>query len=321
MKIKNKVKLKLRMPFKILLFLLIIGSIFLVKYIKKVNYEKTYEYKLLQLKYSESDVKYLTKNLSDSELNGLLKIKFSNENIKFIKEKYFIFDNLITYVDYYLDNDEEISRDKVVSLVNVHANVDFYEEAKATDTTKDTLMLVNKYNYLDEFYNNETEDIVNVSSNYAYEGNSLRKDVLASYLDLWQSAKQDGIQLILISSYRSYETQNKLWTSRKDSSGEREADNYAARAGYSEHQTGLAFDIGEWADTNDNFELTSGFKWMKENAYKYGFILRYPEGKESITGYKYEPWHYRYVGIEVAKEINKLDITFDEYYEYFINKK
>ena len=321
MKIKNKVKLKLRMPFKILLFLLIIGSIFLVKYIKKVNYEKTYEYKLLQLKYSESDVKYLTKNLSDSELNGLLKIKFSNENIKFIKEKYFIFDNLITYVDYYLDNDEEISRDKVVSLVNVHANVDFYEEAKATDTTKDTLMLVNKYNYLDEFYNNETEDIVNVSSNYAYEGNSLRKDVLEAYLDLWQSAKQDGIQLILISSYRSYETQNKLWTSRKDSSGEREADNYAARAGYSEHQTGLAFDIGEWADTNDNFELTSGFKWMKENAYKYGFILRYPEGKESITGYKYEPWHYRYVGIEVAKEINKLDITFDEYYEYFINKK
>ena len=71
----------------------------------------------------------------------------------------------------------------------------------------------------------------------------------------------------------------------------------------------------------DNFENTNEFKWLNNNAYKYGFILRYPKGKESITGYAYESWHYRYVGIDVAKQIHEEDITFDEYYAYYIENK
>ena len=92
----------------------------------------------------------------------------------------------------------------------------------------------------------------------------------------------------------------------------------SARAGHSEHQTGLAIDIADLSLDYDNFEITKEFKWVKENAHKYGFIMRYPKGKFHITGFKYEPWHYRYVGIDVAKKIKEAGITFDEYYAYYV---
>ena len=92
------------------------------------------------------------------------------------------------------------------------------------------------------------------------------------------------------------------------------------RAGYSEHQTGLALDIVTYGASMDTFENTDEFKWLSDNAYKYGFILRYPKGKEKLTGYSYESWHYRYVGKDVAKKIHDLDITYDEYYAYYIEK-
>ena len=97
-----------------------------------------------------------------------------------------------------------------------------------------------------------------------------------------------------------------------------EADLKAARPGYSEHQTGLALDITTRLAEDEEFVNTEEFSWLKENAHKYGFILRYPEGKENITGYSYEPWHYRYVGIDVATKIYNENITFDEYYAYYI---
>ena len=98
----------------------------------------------------------------------------------------------------------------------------------------------------------------------------------------------------------------------------KEADLSTARAGFSEHQTGLAIDILTYNVTLSNFEETDAFKWLSSNAYKYGFILRYPKGKEDITGYEYESWHYRYVGVEIATQIFEEDITFDEYYAYYL---
>ena len=83
-----------------------------------------------------------------------------------------------------------------------------------------------------------------------------------------------------------------------------------------DHQTGLAVDIN---GCDDNFGNTKEGKWLVDNSYKYGFILRYPKGKEYITGYQYEPWHFRYVGVDVATQIYELDITFEEYYAYYIN--
>lgn len=129
-------------------------------------------------------------------------------------------------------------------------------------------------------------------------------------------AKSAGLTLRAFSTYRSYDRQKYLYNSYMERDGKEAADSYSARPGFSEHQTGLAFDIGNNNPQNDasmSFENTKEFNWLKENSYKYGFILRYPKDKENITGFSYEPWHYRYVGEETAKEIFSLDITLDEY--------
>ena len=104
--------------------------------------------------------------------------------------------------------------------------------------------------------------------------------------------------------------------------GKDEADTYSSRAGHSDHQTGLAIDVSDGDTPYTSFGETDEFRWMQDNAYLYGFILRFPEGKENITGYQYESWHYRYVGVDIATYIHENNITFEEYYEMFIaNKK
>ncbi len=131
-----------------------------------------------------------------------------------------------------------------------------------------------------------------------------------------KDAQKSGLNLKAFSTYRSYEYQDRLFKSYVKEHGEKEANRFSAKPGESEHQTGLAFDIGGddqscWA--NQNFNNTKEAKWLYENAYKYGFILRYPEGKENITGYMYESWHYRYVGTEHSKNFAMNNLTLEEY--------
>lgn len=143
------------------------------------------------------------------------------------------------------------------------------------------------------------------------------KEARAAFDEMAAEAKLSGINLTAFSTYRSYEYQVTLYDRYVSKDGVEEADRYSARPGYSEHQTGLAFDIGEvnyekyWASFK--FGDTEAGKWVAANAYRYGFILRYPEGKESITGYRHESWHFRYVGNAVAEEIFKRNITLEEY--------
>ena len=122
------------------------------------------------------------------------------------------------------------------------------------------------------------------------------------------AAKQQGFDLVAFSGYRSFEYQTTLYDNYVKRDGQAAADRYSARPGYSEHQTGLAFDIGErgkevWL--TEEFGETPAGQWLFTHAQEYGFILRFPQNKEEITGYMYESWHYRYVGKEVAKEITK----------------
>ena len=100
--------------------------------------------------------------------------------------------------------------------------------------------------------------------------------------------------------------------------GENYALKCSAKAGHSEHQTGLSVDVMGSNNDYDQFEKSKEFDWMKNNSYKYGFILRYPKGKEYITGFKYEPWHYRYVGKDIASIIYTEGITLEEYYKKYI---
>jgi len=125
-----------------------------------------------------------------------------------------------------------------------------------------------------------------------------------------KAALKDNISLKIVSSYRSYNSQAVIYNNNVSLHGTRIANRFSAKPGQSEHQTGLAFDINQ---ANREFVGTKEALWLQKNCHKFGFIIRYPSGKESITGYVYEPWHVRYVGEEVAKEIYKSGLCLEEY--------
>ena len=149
---------------------------------------------------------------------------------------------------------------------------------------------------------------------------SLRLEAAEAIEDMFAAAEAEGVILYLESGYRAYETQEFLYNGYVEQSGKEYADTISARPGYSDHQTGLATDLTGYTSPDDNFSIsfenTVEGKWLAVNAHKYGFIMRYPKGKEAITGYAYEPWHFRYVGIENATAIYETDptYTFEEYF-------
>lgn len=143
------------------------------------------------------------------------------------------------------------------------------------------------------------------------------EEARAAFEELAAAASLEGFGLTAFSTYRSFERQTVLYQGYVERDGEEAADRYSARPGYSEHQTGLAFDIGEVHVTDDwateRFGETEAGKWIAANAHRFGFIMRYPEGKESVTGYMYEAWHFRYVGEEIAENIYTNKGTLEEY--------
>jgi len=136
------------------------------------------------------------------------------------------------------------------------------------------------------------------------------QEALDAFNNMKKEASKDGISLKIVSGYRSYETQAAIFKKNVNLYGEEKANTFSARPGQSEHQTGLAFDINttKWA-----FADTAEAKWLAENCHRFGFIIRYPEGKEDITGYVYEPWHIRYINVKVATEIKNLGVCLEEY--------
>ena len=312
-------KLKLKKKFKLILVGIVLFIVLLIigiKLYKNYKYRQTYEYKFLQINYNLEEINILTNKLDNSYLDDLLTKEYNGNIPKLLQEKYFLLKNLNRYLEYITKNPSK-SLSEVVTLVNVNRDRDFYENVNITDTTKGNAMLVNKYHALNKDY--EVSDIVKVSTTYAYEGMKLNKEAYEAFKKLADDAKKEGYTIVILSSYRTYEYQDKLWTDRKNKSGIQKADAYAARAGSSEHETGLAIDV---ADYNNpvNFGEREAYTWMINNSYKYGYILRYPEGKEDITGYDYEAWHYRYLGVDLATKVYNEGITFDEYYEYYLNK-
>ena len=313
---KKKLNYKLIFTIIVIIIAIVAGTIGIKKYI---DYRNSNEFKLKQIGYNETEIKDITK-LKDDQIKAILKKKYNRLNIKFIRQKYFITNNLDRYIKYYNNHkDDKISH--IVSIVNVCADEDYYDKdtIKKTDVSKKELMLVNKFNYLDENY--APDDIVKVSMQFAYGDNEIKKEVYEKFRSMYNDAKKEGLYLIITSSYRDYNFQKELWDSYANQKGDEWADSVSARAGYSEHQTGYTLDIVTYNANMSSFEKTDEFKWLQDNAYKYGFILRYPKNKEDITGYSYESWHYRYVGKDVATKIKKLGITFDEYYAYFIEGK
>lgn len=221
------------------------------------------------------------------------------------------------YLEYQKEN-PNLSVENIVTYVNIGIDKPYYTNTKKAENLNTNLILVNKYNYLTEDYIPENLEPIDIA--YARSGMQLVREAKEAFETLSEDAKKEGMNIIAMSSYRSYDYQVNLYDNYVATDGKEAADTYSARAGYSEHQTGLAVDVYNKVLPYTSFEETEEFNWMQENAYKYGFILRFPKDKVNITGYQYESWHYRYVGKEAAKYIHNHDLTLEEYYVKKVEK-
>ena len=306
-------KKRLKKSAYVLISVVVISIVGSVSYYLYNSYVTSDKYLLLEKGYTIDEVSFA---LTNKEIvNTLLKKDYNKNILVFMKEKYYLSKNLDKYLEYKKQN-PEIDNDKIVSIINVGADSDWYVNDIKTDLNKGILMIVNKHHYLDESYN--PDDLVTMPLSVAFKGKKIISEVNEAFIKLCKDAKSENLTIVANSTYRDFNYQSSLYKRYKNNKGQIYADNYAARPGYSEHQTGLAIDVSTLKSTMDDFEETKEYKWLIKNAYKYGFILRYPKDKEDITGYNYESWHYRYVGVEAAKIIHEENITFDEYYAYYV---
>ena len=235
-----------------------------------------------------------------------------DKKIDFFKTEY-----IDRYVSYKKEH-PELDDETIVVYVNIGLDNDYYTNVKDSPNKYTNTVLSNKYNYLGDDY--VPKDLVEINSNYSSGKKQMTKEAAHAFEEMAKAAKKNGYNIRAVSTYRSYSYQKGLYNNYANQDGKKKADTYSARAGYSEHQTGLAVDVDNTKVSYTQFGSTKEFGWMKENAYKYGFILRYTKETEAITGYINEPWHYRYVGKDIAKYIYNNSMTFEEYYVRFLDK-
>lgn len=241
--------------------------------------------------------------------------KIPKEDNEFSKLSYYKEENLTRYKAYKTNN-SNLSIEDIVTRVNLNLDKDPYTDTIPSPNLNTNYLLVNKFNYLDSNYIPNNLELLDNS--YAKSGIYLVKEAKDELEKMISKAKEDGLNIRVISAYRSYTYQENLYNNYVKNDGVENADTYSARPGYSEHQTGLVVDVTKAYDNFNNFENTAEYNWMLENSWKFGFILRYPKDKESITTYSFEAWHYRYVGVELAQKIKASNLTFDEYYVRYL---
>ena len=217
------------------------------------------------------------------------------------------------------DSSAEIKPSKKKSFFVGNAPFEYADEVEFTTLININNRLRNDFVPSDLVYVYELVDTQLVTLNYRYT--QADQTALTAFCDMMQAAHEDGVDgFFLRNVYRSYEMQEGLWNKRikADSKyGRREGEPLgSAYPGSSEHQTGLAFDITcvSSPEASTNFKNTENYRWLRKNSYKFGFVLRYQAGKEKLTGIKFEPYHYRYVGKELAKELYTKNICLEEYF-------
>ena len=269
--------------------------------------------------------KYISYLKNYNNIDGIIKyvndysdydIKLDTTTLSFISEKYFIIDYLDRYLNYYNSN-KNLEYKEIVTRINSNLDYEFYTDSKEANISKDMYTLVNKYNYLDENYT--PENLVTITGKYARDKAELVEIAYENFIKMADAASKENLTIKITTGYRSYNFQSILYNNYVKADGVKNADTYSARPGYSEHQLGYSADLTNANNVSfDDFENTDEYNWLQNNAYKYGFILRYPKDKEYITGYIFESWHYRYVGVDIATYIHEHNITYEEYYAYFL---
>ena len=279
-----------------------------------------------KIKYKDS--KYLIENI-----NSLIKKGYNNEQItmilyhgsgedvrefskrdkvRYLEEFYTIDYAKIKNYDRYVKYMDESREDEETSILLVNLDMD-KEEYQDSIVVKEFSydMLVNKHRKLEEDF--VPNDLVNIKEEDTNEEDSkLNRTAYTAFKQMKDEAEKEGFHLIINSAYRDYKQQQDIMEEYRRLYGDNYVQKYVLRPGYSEHQTGLAIDIGS-ADTKV-FANSDEYTWIIDNCYKYGFIYRFKKQFEDITGIKHEAWHYRYVGKTIAKEIYDKKLSFEEYY-------
>lgn len=193
----------------------------------------------------------------------------------------------------------------------------YYGDTHPVDNPGSLNSLVNKTYYLDETF--IPENLTDLSIQHAASNRQLASVAVEPFYDWCNAGRNVGVTFYATSAYRSYESQVELYNSYVRAYGEAQTDAVSARPGFSEHQTGLTVDIAAThEDDIDEFKDTLAYQWTSTNSQDYGWILRYPENKETITGYEFEAWHYRYLGKNLAKAVYASGFTYDEFYALYL---
>ena len=279
--------------------------------------------KLLKLGYNSNDINTFYEKLPNS-ISIITDNEYDKDIVNYIKLSYFKEEYLDRYIKYgYAIKDLKSPYD-VTNIINnftyednityVNANLDKDYYTSDIDVSNEEAMkvdvLVNKYYKLDSKF--EPSDLEVINSKYSSGTKKLRKEAKEAFENMCSDALKEGYKMYAGSAYRTYDYQLGLYNRYVAKDGFSAAETYSARAGYSEHQLGLAVDIlnHSWEYISEN---NPEYTWLINNSYKYGFILRYPRGKEYITGYMFEDWHFRYLGIELAEKVKNSNLTYDEY--------
>lgn len=277
--------------------------------------------KLLNLGYSSKDINAIYEKIPNS-VNIIIDSKYNKDIINIMNLSYFKIDNLKRYLDYDImevksiydisNIKKDFNYEDVVTYVNANLDKEYYSSDNliSNEDASKIDVLVNKYHKLDENY--EPSDLTIIDSKYASGTQKLRKEAQIKFEEMASDMAKENLKIYAGSTYRSYTYQKGLYDRYVKKDGFAAAETYSARSGYSEHQLGLAVDIvnGKWDYLSEN---DKEYDYLINNSYKYGFILRYPRGSEYITGYMFEDWHFRYLGVELATKVFNSGLTYDEY--------
>lgn len=291
-----------------------------INYVEEDNFINNIN-KLLDLGYKNKDINTFYEKVPKS-IDVITSNKYDKNIINYISLNYFKEENLDRYIKYdFIDTksvyDTTILKEKynyedTVTFVNAHLDKDYYSNdiPLSKDKASKLDVIVNKYYKLDKDY--EPEDLTVINSKFASGTQKLRKEAADKFEEMASAMLKENLKIYAGSTYRSYSYQEGLYNRYVKKDGFKEAETYSARAGYSEHQLGLAVDIvnGKWNYLSEN---DKEYTWLINNSYKYGFILRYPHESEYITGYVFEDWHFRYLGIDLATKVHESKLTYDEY--------
>ena len=286
-----------------------------IKYQEQPNLIKNIN-TLIKKDYSARDISIILSHGDDesvTEFSKKDKVKYLEEFYSYSFAKIKNYDRYVKYMDEEGDDEET-----TVIMVNLDLDKEDYKDpVKVSDKSK--TVLANKHHYLGKSY--VPNNLVSFPEKYTIDGDSSTKGVkeaVDAAILMIKAAEKDGLKLFVNSGYRSFDDQKEVYDTYLSLYGQDYVNKYVVNPGYSEHQTGYAFDFA--SGTSNIFRNSSEYQWMIKNSYKYGFCYRYLKSKEDITGIKNEAWHFRYVGKDIANVMDKQELSFEEYYAIYLDK-